>query len=339
MRLVIDGFGKFLGQKGETLVVKENGKMVARVHPRELEQVIISGKGAVSTDALRVLAEHGVDVLIVDFRGDVKARLSAPLMRTVSTRREQYHASRDRRGVVVARAIVSSKIKNQVAVLSTLAKRRLDTNPEQAERLYQAAGEMRPLIEEVERVEGPSVERVREVLTNLEGRAAGFYWEALGELFRGWGFRGRSGRYAQDPVNAMLNYGYGILLGEVWRGVHYAGLDPYGGFLHADRPGKPSMVLDLMEEFRPHAVDRLVVKLVSKRMVTPSGFELVDGVCQMSEGVRRFYLEQLLERLGSEVRMGELRLSWGELILHQARKLAKFLRGELASYEGFWQRW
>lgn len=339
MRLVVDGFGKFVGRKGETIVVRENGKTVARLQPQELEQVIISGKGAVSTDALRLLAEHGVDVLIVDFRGEVKARLSSPEMRTVSTRREQYLAYGDERGVKVAKEFVRAKIKNQRAILYTLAKRRVETQPELAGKLYSAARGMEELLEKVVLAAGGSVEEVRESLLNLEGRAAQHYWEVLVEVLAPLGFRGRSGRYATDPANSMLNYGYGILMGEVWRAVHYAGLDPYGGFLHADKPGKPSMVLDLMEEFRPHVVDRFVVKLVSRRMVLPEGFEVVDGVCQMKENTRRLFLQEFLLDLSSGVRLGESKLSWSDVMLHQARQLAKFLRGERTAYEGFTQYW
>ena len=340
MRLVVDGFGKFLGRKGETLVVREEGKIVQRIQPRELEQVVISGRGAISTDALELLAEHGVDVLLVDFRGEVKARLSPPEMRTVSTRRQQYEAYHSWKGVEIARAIVEAKIKNQASVLGTLAKKRTDTNPGLASLLYSTAEEMRNMAGEVARVEGPSIDVCREILMSAEGRAANSYWQALGSVFgEEWGFRGRSGRYAGDPVNAMLNYGYGILLGEVWRAVHYAGLDPYGGFLHADRPGKPSMVLDLMEEFRAQVVDKLVIKFITKREVSPQNFEVVDGVCRMADEVRRSFLREILQKFESEIRIGELKLTWGELILHQARKLAKFLRGEVQGYEGFWQRW
>ncbi len=340
MRLVVDGFGKFLGRKGETIVVKEEGRTIQRLQPRELEQVIISGKGCVSTDALELLARHGVDVLLVDFRGEVKARLSPPEMRTVSTRRQQYQAYLDRRGLEIAKAIVKAKIRNQASVLGTLAKKRRDTDPQLASLIYRAAEEVRRVAGQVDGVEGDSVESRREMLMNLEGRAAALYWQALGEVFGAeWEFRGRSGRYARDPVNAMLNYGYGILLGEALRATHYAGLDPYGGFLHADRPGKPSMALDLMEEFRAQVVDKQVIKFVTKRMATPQDFELVDGVCQMGDGLRRLFLRELLQKLESEVRIGAMKLTWGELILYQARQLAKFLRGEVPRYEGFWLRW
>ncbi|MEM3420701.1 MAG: CRISPR-associated endonuclease Cas1 [Candidatus Hadarchaeum sp.] len=340
MRLVIDGFGKFLGVKGETLVVKETGNTLQRISPQELDQVIISGKGSVSTDALQLLAKHGVDVLIVDFRGEVQARLSSPMMRTVSTRREQYYAFQDHRGIQIAKAIVEAKIKNQAATLATLSKARKDTDQDLAAALYQSAQDMKKFAEQVTSVAETSLDLGRNLLMNLEGQAAKLYWEALAKLFGPeWHFEGRSGRYATDPINAMLNYGYGVLFGETWRAVHYAGLDPYGGFLHADRPGKASMVLDLMEEFRAQVVDKQVVKFVTKRIVTPASFELIDGVCQMRDVVRKLYLSEILEKLEDEVRFGEMKLSWSELILFQARQLAKYLRGEISSYEGFWQRW
>jgi len=339
MRLVIDGFGKFLGRKGETIVVKEDRKIVARLQPQELEQVIISGKGTISTDALRLLAEHGVDVLIVDFRGEILAILMPPMMRTVSTRREQYLAYKDKRGVKIAKEFVKAKIKNQKAILYTLAKRRVDTQPELAEKLYSAAKELEELSEKVRVIEGKNIEEVREILFNLEGRAAQHYWEAVGGLLRDLGFKERSGRYATDPVNSMLNYGYGILMGEIWRAVHYAGLDPYGGFLHADKPGKPSLVLDLMEEFRPHVVDRFVIKLVTRKIVSPEDFEIVDGVCQMKENTRRLFLQEFLSDLSSNVRLEENKSSWSNVMLHQARQLAKFLRGERTTYDGFIQYW
>ncbi|MGC8817615.1 MAG: CRISPR-associated endonuclease Cas1 [Candidatus Hadarchaeum sp.] len=339
MRLVIDGFGKFLGVKGETLVVKETSGTLQRISPQNLEQVIISGKGSVSTDALQLLAKNGVNVLIVDFRGDMMAVLMPPMMKTVSTRKEQYFAYRDKRGLVIAREIVRAKIKNQKAVLYTLAKRRVDTNPILAERLYSATEEIEKLLNDLATIEGEKIEDGRENLLNIEGRAAQQYWGVVSGILKEFGFRDRSGRYATDPANSMLNYGYGILMGEVWRAVHYAGLDPYGGFLHADKPGKPSMVLDLMEEFRPHVVDKFVFKLASKKMVSKDGFEMLDGVCLMKEETRRLFLQEFLSELQSSIRLGECKLNWSDTILRQARQIAKFLRGEVPRYEGFTQYW
>jgi len=340
MRLVVDGFGKFIGRKGETIVVKEDGKIVQRLQPSQLEQVIISGKGSVSTDALELLASHGVDVLIVSFRGEVLARLSPPEMRTVSTRREQYEAYKDERGVQIAKEVIKSKLRNQASFLASLAKRRVETDRTLADELYASSLALTQKAEAVEKVSGRRVDEVRETIMGIEGEGASIYWGVLAKtLEQGWGFPGRTGRYAEDPINALLNYGYGILLGECLRAIHYAGLDPYGGFLHADRPGKPSLALDLMEEFRAQLVDRVVFGLATKKALSPSDFEVLDGVCRLKDQARREVLEKLLEKLESEVRYKEMKLRFSDLILYQARQLAKFLRGEIKAYEGFWLRW
>jgi CRISPR-associated protein Cas1 len=340
LRLVVDGFGKFLGRKGETIVVREEGKIVQRLQPSQLDQVIISGKGYVSTDALELLASHGVDVLLVNLRGEVLARLSPPEMRTVSTRREQYEAYKDERGVKIAKEIIRSKLRNQASFLASLAKKRVETDAPVAAELHSASGALAQKAEEVGEVSGGRVDEVRERIMGIEGEGASVYWGALAKtLGPGWGFPGRTGRYAEDPINALLNYGYGILLGECLRAIHYAGLDPYGGFLHADRPGKPSLALDLMEEFRAQVVDRVVFGLATKRVLSPPDFETVDGVCRLKDQARREVLVRLLEKLESEVRYREMRIRWSDLILYQARLLAKFLRGEVERYEGFWLRW
>lgn len=340
MRLVVDGFGKFLGRKGETIVVRDADGNVQRIQPAELEQVIISGKGSISTDALHLLAMHGVDVILMDLRGEVLARLSPPEMKTVSTRREQYKAYDDERGVEFSKEVIYCKIRSQSSLLYSLAKKRIETDPKFSEELNQSASRLKGITEEIRGLQGRRIEELREPLMNLEGRAANAYWQSLSKLFGvDWGFKGRSGRYAEDPVNSLLNYSYGVLMAEVWRAIHCAGLDPYGGFLHADRPGKPSLVLDLMEEFRPVLADRSVIKFVTKRMVQPTDFEMVDGVCQMKDQTRRAFLRELLERMTEETRYKEMKLRWCDLILHQARELAKFLRGESQRFEGFFLRW
>jgi CRISPR-associated protein Cas1 len=137
----------------------------------------------------------------------------------------------------------------------------------------------------------------------------------------------------------MLNYGYGILEGEVWRAVHYAGLDPYGGFLHVDRPGRPSMVLDLMEEFRQQVVDKSVFALVAKNVITPTDFELVEGMCRLSDKARKALISEIVGKFESYVRVGDIKLRWCDLILKQTRDVAKYLRGELTKYDAFYLRW
>jgi len=339
-RLVVDGFGKFVTQKGDRILVKEKGKVLHHAVAEDLRQVVISGKGGISFDAVELLGSRGVDLVIVNWKGEVTARLSSPEMRTVKTRREQYYAYRDNRSGYLAKQFISAKMRNQYATLGTLAKSRKDSAPEVAQRLVDRRQEVAEQIMHVEEVPVCPVDQKRDVLMGLEGLASQRYWEGIAEIIPvEFGFRGRSGQYAQDPVNALFNYGYALLEGEVWRAVHYAGLDPYGGFLHVDRPGRPSMVLDLMEEFRQQLIDKTVVSLVTKGSVSANDFEMVEGVCKMNDATRRLLLRTVLKSFEEYVRYEDEKRRWTDMILLQARNVAKYLRGEAAAYEGFCLRW
>jgi|Deesub1362A_J573_1020465.scaffolds.fasta_scaffold00838_2 CRISPR-associated protein Cas1 len=343
-RLVVDGFGKSIGiDQGQVVVKERKGKTMSAVYrclPSELRQVVITGKGSISTEAMRVLAQHGVDIVLLDGRGRVIAHILPPEMRTVSTRREQYKAYENEKGAQLAKEFVLAKLKNQSAVLLTLAKTRKDTSPEIASYLKSAREEVKMAQQMVEQIVPISLDEQRDKLMGIEGMAGSVYWDVISRVVpEEFGFFGRSGRYAQDPVNAMLNYGYGLLEGECWRAVYYAGLDPYGGFLHVDRPGRASMVFDLMEEFRAQIVDKSVLKLINLSMVDVDDFTIEDGVCRIGDKTRRILIKEVLSKFEDVVRWGDRKMRWTDVILSQARGVASFLRGETKKYVGFSLRW
>lgn len=339
-RMVVDGYGKFVGVRENQVVVKEKGKIIAYELAENLRQVLITGKGSISFDAMNLIAENGVDLVVINWKGEVTAKLSSASMRTVKTRREQYYAYNDSRAVHISKNIALAKIKNQYALLGTLAKRRKDSDPESAETLTQMRTKISTQIPALEQIRSRTIDSARERIMGIEGNCSSYYWNGFASVIPDdFNFNDRSGRYAKDPVNAMLNYGYGILQGEVWRGVHFAGLDPYGGFLHVDRPGRPSMVLDLMEVFRQQLIDKTIVRLVSKKMVSPSEFSMEEGLCRLSDSARKKLLSEVLGKFEDYVRVENERMRWCDLIVKQAREIAKYLREEVRAYEGFYLRW
>ena len=345
-RLVIDGYGKFLGVENAQIVVREKGKVIHSEQPSKLRQVLFSGKGSLSTEAVQTLSKNGVEIVFIDFRGKVTARISPPLLRTVQTRREQYKAYDDWRSTHISRAMISAKVRNQASTLRTLAKSRKGQDDESAGRLQNAATAItEKILPELDKITGTkaAIDVTRGTIMGLEGAAGQEYWTAMKTVFPPeFNFGGRSGRGAKDPINAMLNYGYGILLGEVGRVIHLSGLDPYAGFLHADRPGKPSMVLDLMEEFRQHLVDKSVIKLVTKKQVRPEeGLEKLAGTeyHQLTENCRKALISEVLGRLETPVQYAGKSVILSDVILSQARRVAKFLRDEIKDYEGYYLRW
>jgi CRISPR-associated protein Cas1 len=338
-RLAIDGYGRFLGTELGQIVVREKKKIIERKNPRNLRQIVFSGKGSISSEAIKLLGTHGVDVIFLDFDGSVIARVSPPMLQTVLVRKEQYYGYQDGRGLHLSKEFVMAKMRNQMAVLRGLSKRRKDTDPGTSEKLYEAADQIKREIDSLAAVCGECIDEVRTTIQGMEGTASRVYWGALSSVVPGnFGFHERSGRYAPDPVNSLFNYGYGVLHGEVLRAIHFAGLDPYGGYLHVDRSGRTSLVLDFMEEFRQQVVDKVVLRLVTKNQVSPEQFEMKEGVCMMDKQVRVLLLKELLGRFEDFVRLESKKIAWCNVMLLQARRMAQFLQGK-GSYSGFYLRW
>jgi CRISPR-associated protein Cas1 len=185
------------------------------------------------------------------------------------------------------------------------------------------------------------VDLFRGDLLNREGRAGAEYWGGVATLLRGRAaFTGREHRGAADPVNAALNYGYGILQSQVWTAATLAGLEPFAGFIHTDRPGKPSLVLDLMEEFRQPVVDRALLAAWGRgwslELETPDGEDA--GTPLLSKSGRDAVAERVLKRLDAAVTHEGKQHSLKSVIQLQARRLAVAVRGE-GEYRAFVSGW
>jgi len=213
----------------------------------KLEQVVIASGGvSLSADAIRLCIERGIPIQFISWSGKPYARLVSPyLTGTVRTRREQLLAYYDQRGVTLAKAFALGKLSNQAVLLKYTAKYRKGKDRHLYLDAHDAAVEIQKLGTEIRAMEAESVDALRTDLMNREGRAADIYWSAMKKLLLvdvDW--EKREHRGAKDPVNSALNYGYGILYSRIEGAIIIAGLDPYAGFIHVDRPGKPSLTLD-----------------------------------------------------------------------------------------------
>jgi len=332
--LIAETFGTHIGKYSERLKVTQNKETVAEAPLLHLKSVLVANRGvSISADALEACAERGIPVFFVDSRGSSYASVYASgLTGTVLTRREQLLAYYDQRGLAVALAIAEGKIRNQAATIKYLAKTRKDSDPAVYDELHLCAGEVLDCIAWLDRLRAERLdESVREQIMSAEAHAAKRYWAATSALLpQQYGWPGRIGRGATDPLNSLLNYGYGILYGLVEQAIVLAGLDPYGGFLHADRPGKPSLVLDLIEEFRQVAIDRLVFGLANREFKVEQ-----DDQGLLSADTRRSLAQKTLEHIDAGVRYEGKRYPLRFVMQMQARHLAAFLRGEREAYETF----
>ncbi|MGH2501876.1 MAG: CRISPR-associated endonuclease Cas1, partial [Ktedonobacterales bacterium] len=292
MDLIVEGPGSFIGKHQGRLRVTRQGTLVTEAPLIHLEHVlVVDGGVGISSDAVRVCAEQGIPIHFLDGVGRVQAAMyAAGLTATIASRRAQLAAWDSPLGLALASAYVRGKIENQANTLRYMGKYRKETQPEVFEELRLTVGELRDRVAELERLLKSGVETVdeaRERVLSVEGRASQRYWHVVGLLIpERLEWPGRETRGARDVFNAALNYGYAILYTQVERALVLAGLDPYGGFLHTDRPGKPSLVLDAMEEFRQAVVDRAVIALVNKGLALEQG---EDGL--LTEGARRRIVE------------------------------------------------
>jgi CRISPR-associated protein Cas1 len=340
--LIVDQYGAYVGRHSERICVTQKRKVLVEAPVLFLEQILIIGDGvSVSTDAIALCSGQGIPIHYVSRSGTPYASLyAAGLGGTVVTRRAQYEAYHDRRGVELAVAFVGGKIQNQARLLKYLGKSRKEKTPQLHEQLRQAAKETAAHLGELhgwhEAAVREGLEPQRGALLSIEGRAAQRYWAGIGLVLpETLKWPGRVRRGARDPFNAALNYGYAILYSQIERAILLAGLDSYAGYIHSDRPGKPSLVLDMIEEFRAPVVDRAIAAMVG----------LGEALEQDREGLltlptRRAIADRIIKRLEESTERYESKrqkLRW--ILQSQARHLASFLRGDRPEYPLFLSGW
>jgi len=334
MRIFLDDFGIFLGKKRNRFVVKKEGEKKEFVAD-DVDSIICCSSGvAMSSSALSLAVKHNVQVVFARYGGWPYAVLMpASMTGSVKARREQFLAYSDERGFVLAKKFIEGKLVNQANLLKLMAKNRRQTNRVLAERLYSAGKAIDETNRRIENEQGLNIDEKRQQLMNFEAEGARIYWSAIRQVLPAeLQFHGRETRGACDPFNAMLNFGYqAILFPEVWKAVSYAGLDFFAGYLHADRSGKPSLVLDLMEEFRQQVVDRTLIKLLTKKILKPDeiiAVEVVEEGRVLSKKTIEILLTSFQERLDMKVMFNGQKASIKRSIHQQARCVTRFLLRE-----------
>ncbi len=335
MDIIISEFGNFLGKKSERLTIKENGKIKEEVPFFKVNQVLITSNGvSLSSDVIKECATAGIPLTFVSSDGKPYAIMQSPhLQGTVLTRREQILAYNDRRGFELAKQFAAGKIANQINLLKYISKYRKIANPDVYELLWSSISKVEDLKKALEKLDGDSIEDRRENILNLEGRSASIYWDSIAKVIPpDYGFSKREKRGATDIVNSLLNYGYGILYSQIAIAIALAGLDPYAGFLHADRSGKPSLVLDLIEEFRQPVVDRTIIGMLGKS----ADWKVVDG--KLDDRTRKDLARRILDRLEARETYERKKFTLRTIIQRQARSVSSFVRGE-RKYKPFVAGW
>ena len=356
--LYVNEPGSHVGKRGEHLVVKKDGKETAKVPMHALRQVVIVGNVQVSTQALQTLIENEIPTSYLTGHGKFIGAFQAAPKKNVGLREAQYRKFADPAACLdLAREVVRAKVANQ----RTLLMRSLRGDGERGSD-ESAAGLMARKISRVRRFRsivrgsdesaaGLMARVLRQLdgvgslaeLLGREGQAAALYFGEFGRFLkvqppgRGFDFAARNRRPPRDPVNALLSFAYAILAKDCFAAACAVGFDPYKGFFHADRHGKPSLALDLMEEFRPVIADSVVLTLINNESLTPGDFLVWRDACQLGEAGRRAFFRAYEQRKATEVThpVYGYRMTYGRMLEVQARMLAAAVRGESPHYSGF----
>ena len=322
----------------DTLRVQVGDDTRLRVPLHHLQAVVCFGHVGLSAPLMHRLAEGGIALVLLDDAGRFKARLEGATGGNVLLRQAQHRAVLDAPfSLELARAIVGGKLRNQRAVLLRGAR---EAQSEQDRALLtRNAQDLAASLRALPEAASPDVVR------GLEGEAARGYFEAINHLVRGdlradFSMDGRSRRPPRDRFNALLSFLYSMWMNDCRSACEAAGLDTQIGFLHVVRPGRASLALDLMEEFRPWA-DRLALSLINRGQLTAGDFVHREGGAVLLEGDARKAVVVAFQERKQEVLTHPLlaeSVPLGLVPLVQARLLARHLRGEAAVYPPFAMR-
>ena len=329
--------GAYLAKDGLAVAVRVEKKVRLRVPLHNLDGIVCVGRIGASPALMGAAADAGVRISFLTSRGRFLAAVQGYTPGNVLLRRRQYRAADDPlQTLALAVPMVQAKLANSRTVLLRAARETADSAT--AERLRRAAERLSGSLDETRRCPDP------DTLRGIEGEAGARYFGVMGDLLRPIGsganqaaftWNGRSRRPPLDAVNALLSFVYTLLLHDVRSACEAVGLDAAVGFLHRDRPGRPGLALDLMEEFRPSLADRLVLSLINRGQVSASGFTTLEsGGVQMDDATRKTVLmawQKRKQEEGIHPFIGE-RTTLGLWPHLQARLLARHLRGDLDAY-------
>lgn len=325
----------YLSLDGENVVIQKGGNELRRIPLHNLDGIIAFGYTGASPAFMGACAERGVALTFLTMHGRFLARVCGAKQGNVLLRKEQYRVSDDEeKSAVIAKGMITGKLFNSRWVIERTIRdyaMRLDT-----EKLRQASNFIAESIKRLQAAE--TLSEIR----GIEGEAATRYFSVLDDLIlqqkEQFFFQNRIRRPPTDNVNALISFVYTLLAHDTASALETVGLDPYVGFLHRDRPGRVSLALDMMEEFRSILADRFVLTLINTHQITGKGFvQKENGAVLMDDATRKKVLATWQKKKQETIThpLLNVKIEWGLIPYSQALLLARYLRGDLDAYPPF----
>lgn len=325
MWVVITEHGAKIKKKRRRILIEHLDGRREEYTTKEVDGVYIMARTSVSTEILKFCAKSGIPVVLATtYAKPIAILVSSRVSGTVKNRREQYKSVEDWRGTEIAKNVLRAKILNQASNLKYYAKARRRSE-ELSRELYESGESLKKMCSKLDEIEG-KIEKCRTRVLAIEGEAAQVYWENMAKLTRPeWGFEGRN-QEGKDVVNRALNIAYSLLSSQIWKNCLHFSLDPFQGYVHSERPGKISLVFDLMEPFRP-LIDRFVFSFL------PRYWKLEDH--NFSKTLVRKFFDELLEK---RFEYGGRNIRLRYILFLQVQNLVSFLNRK-GSFRPFRLKW
>lgn len=310
--------GSKLEKESKRILVRKEDKILLEVPEFKVDRVLIFGNVQITTQAMKFLLESGIETSLFNVYGRLIGRLVPVESKNVFLRMVQFEKSRQGEFCLqMAKILIEGKIKNAKALLQRYSRNHPEIN------FDESLGALDACLQELERKTQVSS------AIGVEGRAAAVYFGAYGRMFRKeLQFSTRSRRPPKDPVNALLSLGYSMITGEMLAVVTSIGFDPYVGYLHGIEYGRPSLALDLIEEFRHVIIDRLTLELVNKEILKPEDFEEKEEGIYLTQEARKKYFRQYENRMLTALQTpeDEMQTNYRKMFYRQAQNCAKMLQ-------------
>jgi CRISP-associated protein Cas1 len=327
--------GSYLAKEGQTVIVKVEKQVKLRVPIHTIDGIVCFGNVLCSPFLLGFCAENQVTVSFLSEYGRFLARVQGPVSGNVLLRKEQYRRSdNEQASVIMARPVLTGKLSNSRTVL-----RRVLRDHSQKINVAQLEKAIMRINEFIDDIQS---NQELNVLRGIEGQAAYTYFSVFDHLIisqkQDFQFKGRNRRPPLDNVNCLLSFIYTILMHDIRSALESVGLDPAVGFLHRDRPGRPGLALDIMEEFRPFIADRLVLSLINLSQVQKKGFKQTgSNAVIMKDDTKKAVLTAYQKRKDEMIIHPFLKekMPIGLVFHTQALLLSRYLRGDIDGYPPF----
>lgn len=324
--LTLSEYGQFIGVTNECLTVKHEG--LTKEYPlNRLKSVQIAKRGvSFSSDVIIACANRGIKFFIQDFKNETIASVAGTQQHAVvRVRQNQFEFIKTIQVATLSALVIEGKIKNQRATLLYFKK----YHQYHKAVIDKTAEQLNSIIAQIKYRKWQNFDKWNEILLGLEGRAAALYWQCLVacDLMPN-DFKNRIGRQAQDIGNKALNYGYAILTSYIWNALLNAGLEPYCGFFHTQRAGKPSLVLDIMEEYRAWVVDRSIIKLRSQ----------LNGKTELTPNIKKKIIADIHKTFNTKYHYHKRKMRLESILQRQVYHLAGVF-AEDKKYKSYKFRW